>query len=491
MFHTEKKSSSLSNASSAKSPFPTHKFKVPGRQSIALISEHSDPAAANRQDQISGQNVYVREVGEALAKLGWQVDMFTRKTHPDDPSIVEHSPHCRTIRLAAGPQTFMLQDQLFPHLPEFVQAFHKFQTKEGANYPLVHTHGWMSGWIGLQLRQQSNIQLVHTFQSLGAIEYPSTVRHPAIAQTRLATEQHLLEKVDCVVATSPEEELQLRSLISKKGYVEVIPCGADLETFHIMPRVEARNQLGFALTDQIVLYVGRFDASKGIETLIQAFARVKQGIEQQASIGGVNFQLNGATGKAKSFDPANLRLVLVGGDAPEHADSQEQQRLEQLVRELGLTEQTLFAGRVGHDLLPLYYTAADVCVIPSQYEPFGLVAIEAMACGTPVVASDVGGLKFTVVPEETGLLVPPGQIAAFTGAIDRVLTDEVWARRLRRQASNRVQQNFSWTGVAVKLSDLYRRLLAQSIAHEFFQNQPPRLDQEQDLNLLSSARLGA
>lgn len=483
MFHSEKKSS-LSNASSAKSPFPTHQFKVPGRQSIALISEHSDPAAANRQDQISGQNVYVREVGEALAKLGWQVDMFTRKTHPDDPSVVEHSPHCRTIRLAAGPQSFMPQEQLFSHLPEFVQAFHKFQTKEGANYPLVHTHGWMSGWIGLQLRQHSNIQLVHTFQSLGAIEYPSTGRHPAIAQTRLITEQHLLEKVDCVVATSPEEELQLRSMVSRQGCVEVIPCGTDLETFHIMPRVEARNQLGFSLTDQIVLYVGRFDVSKGIETLVRACAQVKE-------LHSSDLPCNSAAGQSNSFDPKHLRLVLVGGNDPEYADNYERQRIEQLVRELGLAEHAVFVGQVGHDVLPLYYTAADVCVIPSQYEPFGLVAIEAMACGTPVVASEVGGLKFTVVPEETGLLVPPGQVEAFAGAINRVLTDEVWARRLRRQASHRVQQNFSWTGVAVKLSDLYRRLLAQSIAHEFFQNQPPLLDKALDLSALSSARLGA
>jgi glycosyltransferase involved in cell wall biosynthesis len=122
----------------------------------------------------------------------------------------------------------------------------------------------------------------------------------------------------------------------------------------------------------------------------------------------------------------------------------------------------------------LYYTAADVCVIPSHYEPFGLVAIEAMACGTPVVASDVGGLRFTVMPEETGLLVPPQNVDGFAGAIDRILADEIWAQKLRKQASLRVQQNFSWTGVAIQLSDLYRRLLAQSLLHpSFYHSQLP------------------
>lgn len=117
---------------------------------------------------------------------------------------------------------------------------------------------------------------------------------------------------------------------------------------------------------------------------------------------------------------------------------------------------------VGHDRLALYYTAADVCVIPSHYEPFGLVAIEAMACGTPVVASAVGGLKFTVISEETGLLVPAQDISGFAGAIERILTDDIWARKIRKQASARVHQNFSWTGVAIQLSDLYRKMLAQS-----------------------------
>lgn len=448
-----------STQQSSAASFGSSRNPSPERQAIALISDHGDPAADVGKEEAGGQNVYVRQVGENLAKLGWQVDMFTRKVKPEDPAIVQHSPYCRTIRLVAGPQAFIPRDQVFNAMPEFVTAFQKFQAKEGTNYPLIHTNYWMSAWVGLQLKQQSNIQLVHTYHSLGAVKYESVPLRPAIANTRLAVEQEILEQANCVVATSPQEEEALRSLISVDGCVEIIPCGTDISNFHAIPKVEARTMLEFAPDDAIVLYVGRFDPRKGIETLIQACAKLKDGIEHQV------INLDG-TPTAHSLNPAKLRLVIVGGSDPDHADGLERERIEKMVADLGIAASTHFVGRVGHDLLPLYYTAADVCVIPSHYEPFGLVAIEAMACGTPVVASAVGGLKFTVIPEETGLLVPPQDVDGFATAIDRILSDELWARKLRRQAPIRVQQNFSWSSVAAQLSNLYRRLLAQSISQE-------------------------
>ncbi len=434
----------------------TTRQAVPNRQAIALISDHGDPSADIGKEEAGGQNVYVRQVGEALAKLGWQVDMFTRKVRPDDPAIVQHSPHCRTIRLVAGPQQFIHRDQVFGYMPEFLEAFQKFQSKEGTNYPLVHTNYWMSAWVGLQLKAQHNVQLVHTYHSLGAVKYRSVPVRPEIADTRLTVERDILMQAGCVVATSPQEEEALRNLVSDQGRIEVIPAGTDIDNFHTIPKAEARVKLGFKQNEAIVLYVGRFDPRKGIETVVRAVAQ----LQQEAS--------------ETSGPPANIRLVIVGGSEPGQPDGEERQRIEKIVSEIGLTDRTVFAGRVGHDVLPLYYTAADVCVIPSHYEPFGLVAIEAMACGTPVVASSVGGLKFTVVPEETGLLAPPQNVDAFATAINRILADDLWARKLRRQAPLRVQQNFSWTSVAARLSDLYRRLLAESISSEqFWQEQLP------------------
>ena len=427
-------------------PFASARTQIPTRQAIALISEHGDPAAEIGKDAAGGQNVYVRQVGESLAKLGWQVDMFTRKSNPDDATIVQHSPHCRTIRLTAGPEAYIPRDELFQHMPAFVAAFQKFQQQEGTNYPLIHTNYWMSGWVGLQLQRIQNVRLVHTYHSLGAVKYQSVSEIPPIATMRLEIEQDILEQAHCVVATSPQELEDFRNLVSPHGKVEIIPCGADVSNFHPISKTEARKNLGIDAKDKILLYVGRFDRRKGIETLVRATAQLRSQLELGAGL-----------------DPQHLKLLIVGGSDPREADGAERRRIEEIVAELDLGIHTEFVGMVGHDRLPLYYTAADVCVIPSHYEPFGLVAIEAMACGTPVVASAVGGLKFTVISEETGLLVPPHDIGKFANAIERILTDDIWARKVRKQASARVRQNFSWTGVAIQLSDLYRRLLVQSL----------------------------
>jgi D-inositol-3-phosphate glycosyltransferase len=441
---------SISNSSPATQihpPFPAHRSKPPTRQAIALISEHGDPAAEIGKDAAGGQNVYVRQVGEALAKLGWQVDMFTRKSSPNDAKIVQHAPHCRTIRLTAGPEEYIPRDELFQYMPAFVDALQKFQQQEGTNYPLAHTNYWMSGWVGMELQRRQNIQLIHTYHSLGAVKYRSVSDIPSIAHTRLAVEKQILEQAHCVVATSPQELNDLETLVSRIGKIDIIPCGTDVDTFRPISKADARQQLGISPKQKVVLYVGRFDKRKGIETLVRATGQLRSQLEQGAEI-----------------DPQNLKLFIVGGSDPQEADGAERRRIEEIVNELDLAVNTDFVGMVGHDRLALYYTAADVCVIPSHYEPFGLVAIEAMACGTPVVASDVGGLKFTVISEETGLLVSPHNVHEFARAIGRILTDEVWAQKMRKQAAMRVQQNFSWTGVAIQLSDLYRQLLVQSLS---------------------------
>ncbi|MBD2189927.1 glycosyltransferase [Pseudanabaena mucicola] len=412
------------------------------RQAIALISDHADPAADVGCEEAGGQNVYVRHVGETLAALGWQVDMFTRKVHAYDDVIVQHSPHCRTIRLKAGAEAYIPRDRLFEHMPEFVHSFQAFQRTQGMNYPLIHTNYWLSAWAGMELRKTSNIQLVHTYHSLGAVKYQSLVEIPQIANTRLRVEREILERANCVVSTSPQEQETLRSLVSHRGQIEVIPCGTDTANFRLTSKAHARAKLKLDSREKIMLYVGRFDERKGIETLVRAFALLK------------------------SHDLQNLKLIIVGGSSENMPDGDERKRIEHIVNELGLQDFTVFAGRIGHDILPIYYTAADVCVIPSHYEPFGLVAIEAMACGVPVVASNVGGLKFTIIPEETGLLVEPRDIEAFANGIHRILFDELWVRKMRKQASANVNQRFSWAGVTIQLSELYRHVLARSIMHE-------------------------
>jgi glycosyltransferase involved in cell wall biosynthesis len=407
------------------------------KQHIALISVHGDPAVEIGKEEAGGQNVYVRHVGEALAQQGWHVDMFTRKASAEQPEIVEHGPRCRTIRLIAGPEEFVPRDEIFGFAGTFVEELLKFQQKTGIKYPLVHTNYWISSWVGMELKKHQPLKQVHTYHSLGAVKYNSIATIPMIASTRLAVEKTLLETADRVVATSPQEEEHMRSLVSTKGNIDIIPCGTDIQRFGSLDKQAARAELGIDPEALTVFYVGRFDPRKGIETLVRA------------------------VGQSKLRGSKKLHLIIGGGSRPGQSDGIERERIEGIVAELGMNDFTTFPGRIGDDLLPAYYAAADVCVVPSHYEPFGLVAIEAMACGTPVVASDVGGLQFTVIPEETGLLAPPQDEAAFAEAIDRILANPDWRNQLGKQARVRVEEKFSWDGVAHQLSDLYTNLLEE------------------------------
>ncbi len=407
------------------------------RGKVALISVHGDPAIDIGKEEAGGQNVYVRQVGEALARQGWQVDMFTRCSGANQEKIIEHNPNCRTIRLTAGPQRFVARQKIFNYLPEFVQAFFDYQHQQKTIYPLIHTNYWLSGWVGMEIKKLQTVQHLHTYHSLGAVKYRSVNTIPLIAKTRLRVEKKCLETADTVIATSPQEAEHMRSLLSNKGNVIVIPCGTNIDCFGSVNRDEGRAKIGVSPDTKIVMYAGRFDERKGIETLVRAIA------------------------KDRFKRHENLRLIIVGGSTPGESDGIEKNRIAEIVKEVGIENITQFAGRVEHEELAYYYAAADVCVVPSHYEPFGLVAIEAMASRTPVIASNVGGLKFSVVNGETGLLVPPQDEVAFAEAIDSLLSDQQWRQKLGTNARTRVEAKFSWDGVASQLDQQYMSELNQ------------------------------
>ncbi|HBB32757.1 MAG TPA: hypothetical protein DDZ80_12370 [Cyanobacteria bacterium UBA8803] len=224
---------SIAQSHSLESSFISSRSTLPGRQPIALIAVHSDPAAVGGQEAAKSHNGYVRQVGEALASLGWQVDMFTRKTDPDNQPIAQHSPYCRTIRLVAGPQKVIPSGEVLEYLPQFITAFQKFQAKEGTNYPLVHTHHWLSAWVGLQLKSNINLQLVHTHHSLGTLKYRIFDDKPPIANTRLAVEQQILEEANCIVAANIQEREQLRSLISTPQKLQMVQSSTEIDSFRL------------------------------------------------------------------------------------------------------------------------------------------------------------------------------------------------------------------------------------------------------------------
>ncbi len=401
---------------------------------IALISVHGDPAIEIGAEEAGGQNVYVRQVGEALANLGWQVDMFTRRSTPQQADIVQLSPGCRTIRLTAGPTDFVSRDQIFGYLPQFVDQFLAFQTQERTQYALVHTNYWLSSWVGMELKKHQPLAQVHTYHSLGVVKYANVPNIPDIATTRLTIEKQCLETADCIVATSPQEQAHMRSQVSKLGHIQVIPCGTDIERYGATSRADARQKLGIPLNAKVVFYIGRFDPRKGIETLVRAVAQ-------------------------SQFRADGLHLIIGGGSRPGAKDGQERDRIEGIVQNLGLVDITQFPGRISNEDLPLYYAAADVSVVPSHYEPFGLVTIESMASHTPVVASDVGGLQFTILPNETGLLVPAKDDVGFAQAIDQILADPQLKEQWGIAARQRVETMFSWQGVAQQLSQLYQHII--------------------------------
>ena len=231
---------------------------------VALISVHSDPAT-----ETGSQNVYVRQIGEALSRLGWQVDMFTRKTDASQSDIVQHNPHCRTIRLTAGAEQFVPRQRLIGYLPEFLKQLRQFQQANKIQYRLIHTNYWLSAWVGIELKKIQPLKHVHTYHSLGAVQYTSINHLSNLAKTRLAIEKVCLETADLTIATCPQQREYLRKLVSAMSNVEIVPCGTDTNTFGSVAHVTARKKLGIEPDIFNILYVGRFNHLQGIETLVK------------------------------------------------------------------------------------------------------------------------------------------------------------------------------------------------------------------------------
>ncbi len=422
---------SLSVPIDAKVINPQHRY--------ALISVHGDPSAQLGKDGAGGQNLYVMSLGRSLAQRGCQVDMFTRREDPSQPDIIVHPSGCRTIHLTAGPMEFIHRDELFPYLPEFVEAWMNFQRKSGLRYDLIHSNYWLSGWVGMQLSTRLRIPQVHTYHSVGAVKYKAMNSLPAIALSRLGVEWACLEQTDCVIATSSQEEQDLRNMVSEHGRTEIIPCSVDIDHFSSLDRQEARLQLDIPNNRKMILYVGRFDERKGIETLVRACAKLPDHLKDQ------------------------YQLYLVGGSRQGAVDSEEQLRIRALVTELGLDAITTFTGAIDQQYLPAYYAAADISVVPSYYEPFGLVAIEAMAAGTPVIASKVGGLQETVRDGETGLLVSPRDPDALSQAIAKLLSAPQIAQGMGVAGYQRAHSQYSQAAVAARIHGLYESLIAEKM----------------------------
>jgi len=408
--------------------------------SIAVLSVHTCPLAALGGKETGGMNVYVREVARELGRMGVAVDVFTRSQNPEIPRVVPMGPNCRVIHLPAGPEAPLPRERVHGHLPEFVQNLETFRQEAGLGYDLIHAHYWLSGVTGLTLSARWQVPLIQMFHTLGHLKNEvarSTVeREPEL---RIAEEERIVAGADRLVASNPVERAHVVWYYrARADRIRVIPCGVDLELFHPMDQRGAKAALGLG-PSPLLLYVGRLRPIKGLETLLEALPLIRTPRE------------------------ARPLLFVIGGDADE-PENGHLARLRERATTLGLEGNVRFLGAQPQERLRLYYSAAEMTVMPSYYESFGMVALEAMACGNPVIASRVGGLTTTVQDGVTGYLVPEGDSALLAGRISAILTDGALRRRLGAAAARRAA-HYRWPCVAEAICRLYAEYLPQARRH--------------------------
>ncbi|MBI4305545.1 MAG: glycosyltransferase [Chloroflexi bacterium] len=370
-------------------------------------------------------NVYVLETARELARRGARVDVYTRRHDPKDPQIVELGPGARVVHLDAGPVSAE-KEGVFEHIPEFCTALSRFHTAEGIGYDIVSSHYWLSGLAGVELARRWRVPHVTSFHTLAEVKRRARPGEREQAE-RAPNEKRIAKEVDRIVVWSEHERHALANLYgADPGKVVVIPPGVDTVKFRPMSRVECRERLGLN-NGRVLLYVGRLERLKGVDILFRAVADLD--------------------------DADDVRVVVIGG----WANSPELARLRRVAGQLGIAERVMFLGSLPQDRLPEYYNAADICVLPSFYESFGLAALEAAACGTPVVASRVGGLPSIVKDGETGYLVAWRCPGPFVERLEILLRNE-YLRRQMGDAARRHAEGLSWQDSGGRLCQLFSTL---------------------------------
>jgi len=407
-----------------------------------MLSYHTCPLATLGGKDTGGMNVYVRDLTRQLGALGVKVDVFTR-------SQDEHVPHVlhdlgygnRVVHVPAGPEIPLPKQELASFVPQFVAGILDFADVKNFRYDIIHSHYWMSGIAASELKDAWNVPMVHMFHTLGAMKQRvARSSEEAEGEYRLIGERKVLEVADRIIASTQAEVAQLQWLYQAHNVPAVIiPPGVDLSKFYPIPPDEAKEFLGVPPCDHVVLYVGRIEPLKGIDTLIESIALIQgQGL----------------------FEEDCICLTIIGGD-PDVSDEKmtsEMVRLKELCERYGVGEMVTFLGKRDQDTLPYYYSAAEAVIMPSQYESFGMVALEAMACGTPVVVSEVGGLAFLVRDGVTGYMVPASDPEALAEKLRAIISDQDLRQRMGEQAAE-FAQGYDWHLIAEQIVDLYKDVL--------------------------------
>jgi glycosyltransferase involved in cell wall biosynthesis len=409
---------------------------------IAFISEHDDPLAAPGGVGKGGQNIYVQEVAQRLAAHGWGVDVFTRRESLDAPAVQAFGPAARVIRIPAGPATYVPKEELFQYMPEFLSnLLTDYATR--TPYQLVHGHYYLSGVLASGLRRRLGMPFVQTFHSLGKLKRRALGARDGSPPARLDLERQVADDATCIVATSPQERDDLINLYGAQPQkIKIVPCGVDLRRFRPADRACARRDLGLPAEPFLITFVGRIEPQKGIEILLAAAARLR------VLAPNLHFHvlIVGGTPRqplAHGWGPTDDRYTL---------------ELEALARSLGLADHVTWTGALPHEALATTYSAADVVVIPSHYESFGMTALEALACGACVVASRTGGLRTTLDEGRAGVLFTPGVPAELAAHLAGLAADPVLRGAFQRGAPGYVARTYGWDQVTAQLAAIYREL---------------------------------
>lgn len=420
------------------------------KKRIALISEHASPLAAIGGVDTGGQNIAVAELAQHLAAIGYKIDVFTRWDDQRVPKMVNWRSGVRIVHVEAGPLTSLPKEKLLPHMPAFTRNMLSFIEAENNPYKLIHAHFFMSAQVAADIKQKIGIPFIVTLHALAKVRCLHQGKNDWFPDEGFAIEERVLAEADQIVALCPQDRDDLVNLYQADPHkITIIPNGFRSDEIYPVDKLFARMALNLDPKEKIILQLGRLVPRKGIDNVIKALAHMR---------------------REHSF---KARLLVVGGESeePDPEITPEIGRLQKLADGEGVGDVVTFVGRRSRNMLHYYYSAADVFATTPWYEPFGITPLESMACGTPVLGSNVGGIKSTVIDGKTGFLVPPNNPAVLAQRIIELLSSNTLMTYFKENAIRHVNENLTWMKATHLTANMYERIATLS---------PLRTDGEDD-----------
>ncbi|ETF03846.1 glycosyl transferase family 1 [Advenella kashmirensis W13003] len=406
-------------------------------QRIAIVSEHASPLAALGGVDSGGQNLYVAHVARELARLGHYIDIFTRSDNPALPQQMNWHENIRIIHVPAGPPVFLPKESLLPYMEEFGEFMQSYVCRNNIRYDIIHANFFMSALAAMPLARNSNTPLAVTFHALGKVRRLHQAQNDHFSDQRFSIEEEIVRIADCIVAECPQDREDLIALYdADPARIRMVPCGYDPAELAPLDKQLAREPLHWDPEAFYILQLGRMVARKGIDNVIRA------------------------VGSLRNEHHVDARLCVVGGNLSDTqlGDFDEYDRLKSIAREEHVDDIVEFTGSKARGELSRYYGASDVFVTTPWYEPFGITPLEAMGCNRPVIGSNTGGIKYSVLDGKTGFLVPPKDSEALAIKLALLANNPFLAEKMGRAGAARARKMFTWRQVSTQLSDIFREL---------------------------------